>query len=252
MKIRIFLSISFLALAGCLLVIPNIINARAFSDPYTFDVNSSPYGIPFKDWTAKWSSWYFSIPKEKQWNNRDSTGYVPEDCSYLQDQTNPVFYMPFVGAELGSKATMTCNVPQNKAILVPIDGATSDYSDPTVKTKTPNELIRLLTQSNIYPVSFDLTLDGHPLSITNEEKYKVTSNLFDLVLPANNIWGERPGPDKAITQNWWVMLKPLPPGDHILHYFTGYRDSKSDPTIPPGQGNQSPYAQEVTYHIVVK
>jgi hypothetical protein len=32
-----------------------------------------------------------------------------------------------------------------------------------------------------------------------------------------------------------------------LPYVTGYRDSKSDPTIPPGQGNDTPYIQDLTH-----
>ena len=147
---------------------------------------------------------------------------------------------------------MTCNVPHNKAMLLALDGGTSDYSDPTVKTKTPGELIRLVIKSNIYPNSFDITLDGHPLALTNDESYKVQSDLFNLTLPADNLWGEHAGPDQAITQGWWVMLKPLPPGQHTVHYTMGYRDSKSDPTIPPGQCNQAPYIQDVTYRLAVK
>jgi hypothetical protein len=98
----------------------------------------------------------------------------------------------------------------------------------------------------------DITLDGHPLALTNDEAYKVQSDLFNLTLPANNLWGEPAGPDQAITQGWWLMLKPLPPDQHTVHYTMGYRDSKSDPTIPPGQGNQAPYIQDVTYRLVVK
>jgi hypothetical protein len=39
------------------------------------------------------------------------------------------------------------------------------------------------------------------------------------------------------------MLKPLPPGEHTLHYTTGYKVSRSDPSIPPGQGNTAPYTR---------
>lgn len=253
MKLGIFLSIFSILLLTSLAVILSLDIVRAQdTDPYTFNIHSSPYGISFKDWIAKYSSWYFSVPKQENWDFRNSPNYTPKDCSYLQDPASPVFFLPYVGAELGQVATMTCNVPQNKAMLASIVGATSDYSDPTVKTKTPEELIKLVTKSNVYPISFRITLDGHPLAITNEETYKVQSNLFDLTLPANNIWGEPTGPDKAIVQGWWVMLKPLPPGDHVLHYTAGYRDSRSDPSIPAGQGNQKPYIQDVTYHLIVK
>jgi hypothetical protein len=48
------------------------------------------------------------------------------------------------------------------------------------------------------------------------------------------------------------MLKPLPTGEHIIRYTTGYRDHRSDPTIPEGKGNKNPYIQEVTYRLIVR
>lgn len=38
------------------------------ANPVTFPVNSSPYGVPFKDWTAKWDKWIIEIPKSMNWN----------------------------------------------------------------------------------------------------------------------------------------------------------------------------------------
>jgi hypothetical protein len=253
MELFSFLTFIALVLIVSLAVTPSIVQAQG-TDPYTFPVNSSPYGTAFKDWAAKWSAWINTVPKSQNWNFQNSPGvkYVPEDCSYLQNPASPVFFLPYVGAERGSVAAMTCNVPHDKAVIFQIDGATSDYSDPTVKTKTPAELIRLATQSNVYPNSFEVTLDGHPLAFTNDEGHKVQTDLYNLTLPADNLWGEPAGPDHAISQGWWVMLKPLPPGQHTVHYTTGYRDSRSDPTIPPGQGNQAPYIQDVTYHLIVK
>jgi len=41
-------------------------------------------------------------------------------------------------------------------------------------------------------------LDGHPLALTNEEVYKIQSDLYYFTLPVKNIWGEPAGPDKGI------------------------------------------------------
>ena len=56
----------------------------------------------------------------------------------MQDPSSPVFFLPWVGVEQGTYATVTCIVPHNKAILISVDAGTGDYSDPTVKTKTPS------------------------------------------------------------------------------------------------------------------
>ena len=87
-------------LIGSLAVTPglNFVQAQG-TDPYTFPVNSSPYGIPFKDWIAKWSAWYFTVPKTENWNfqNSPAVKYVPKDCSYLQNPASLVFFLPYVG-----------------------------------------------------------------------------------------------------------------------------------------------------------
>jgi hypothetical protein len=256
MRLVVVLSSGSLLLIMSLTVIlyHNFVQAQG-SDPYTFTVNSSPYGISYKNWTAKWAAWQDGIPNSYNWNFKNTPGvnYVPKDCSYMQDPSSPVFFLPWVGAEQGTYVTVTCIVPHNKAILISVDGGTADYSDPSVKTKTPSELNRLVTSSNIYPNEFKTTLDGHSLDLINDEAHKVTSDLFNLTLPKDNVWGEPEGPDKAITQGWWLMLKPLSAGEHTVHYNTGYGNSKSNPAkIPPGQGNAAPYIQDVTYHLTVK
>jgi hypothetical protein len=163
-----------------------------------------------------------------------------------------VYFLPWVGIERGTTATATCTVPRDKAILLSVTGGIADYSDPSVKTKTPAELLKIVTEGNVYPNKFDATLDGKPLHLVNDETHKVTSDLFNFTLPKDNIWEEPEGPDSAIEQGWWIMLKPLSPGEHTLHYTTGYRDSRSDPSIPPGQGNLAPYIQDTTYRLIVK
>jgi hypothetical protein len=256
MRLAVILSSGSLLLIMSLTVslVLSFVQAQG-SDPYTFPVNSSPYGISYKNWTAKWSAWQEEIPKSYNWNFKDTPGvnYVSKDCSYMQDPSSPVFFLPWVGKELGTYVTVTCIVPHNKAILISVDSGTGDYSDPSVKLKTPSELIRLETESNKYPNEFHSTLDGRPLDLINDEVHKVTSDLYNLTLPKDNLWGEPEGPGKAITQGWWLMLKPLPTGEHTVHYNTGYGNSKSNPAnIPPGQGNPKGYIQDVTYHLVVK
>lgn len=243
------------ALIMSLIVVPQVNFVRGQStDPYIFSVDSSPYSTSFKEWTQKWWQWYVSVPKlnNPNFEEAEDVKYVPKPCSYLQDPASPVFFVPYVIREKGAFATMTCDVPRNKAIMVGIDNGIMDFGDPTVQPKTVDMLTKIVTQSNIFPNKFDITLDGKPLALTNEQKYRVQSEPVNTTLPQNNIWDERPGTYLSVADGWYLMLKPLPPGDHILHYTTGYRDHKSDPTIPSGQGNKDPYIQDVTYHLVVK
>jgi hypothetical protein len=242
-----------MALIASLVITTTVNFVRGASwDPYSFPVNSSPYGVPYKDWTAKYWEWRVSVPKLNTPNYQDAPGYKSVECSYLQNQSSPVMFLPYVGKERGTVTTASCNIPHSKAIFIQIDGGLSDYSDPTVQPKTQDTLVNQVSRSNVYPNPFDITLDGQPLSLTNDESFKVQSNFFNFTLPPNNLWDEPAGPDTGIGQGWYLFLKPLSPGVHVLHYTTGYRSTSSDPTIPPGQGNNAAYIQDVTYRLIVK
>ena len=59
-------------------------------------------------------------------------------------------------------------------------------------SQKPLEITELVKKSNEFPVEFDITLDGKPLNLTNEENDRVTSTPFNITLPENNIWNEPP------------------------------------------------------------
>ena len=72
---------------------------------------------------------------------------------------------------------------------------------------------------------------------------------FYINLPDNNIWNESPHtPYLAVADGWYLMLKPLSAGKHILHYTTGYKI----PFAAVGGANQEGYIQDVTYNLIVK
>ena len=74
-KQAIALSGSLLFLVLSLMVVPGLNFVQAVgSDPHTFSENSSPYGIPYKDWTAKWAAWLDSLPRSQNWNFQNSPG----------------------------------------------------------------------------------------------------------------------------------------------------------------------------------
>ena len=46
------------------------------------------------------------------------------------------------------------------------------------------------------------------------------SDFFNITLPEHNLWGEKevPGTYKGITEGYFLLLNPLPPGNHTLYY----------------------------------
>jgi hypothetical protein len=59
-------------------------------------------------------------------------------------------------------------------------------------------------------------VDGAQLR--NLENYRVESQLFDLTLPENNVFPAPPGKTKAVSDGFWVFLKPLPVGNHEIDF----------------------------------
>src|SRR5689334_9118292 len=149
MELILLTTSMFIVLIASLVITPTFNVVRgASSDPYSFPVNSSPYGIPFKDWTAKWWTWYQSVPELNNANFQNVPRYVPVECSYLQNSSSPVMFLPYIGKERGT-TTASCNIPHGKAVLILVDGGESDYSDPAVQPKTPETLINQVTTSNV-------------------------------------------------------------------------------------------------------
>jgi hypothetical protein len=105
--------------------------------------------------------------------------------------------------------------------------------------------------------SLYVTVDGdHLKDLTS---YRVISPVFHYTLPLNNPPGSLnlidyltggqlivTGLQKpAVSDGFYVLLKPLPPGDHLIK-FGGI----SQPAVDP-MGDTSPFQLDVTYHIHV-
>ena len=227
--------------------------AKGSSDDRYFSLDSSPYGKSYQEWMEDWWKWYVSVDKLHSPNFEGLIdGHEQVECSYNQNISSPVFHLWFINPDRGQIVEESCNIPQGKAVAVPIDLGLMDYNDPKVDVKTEDNLARIVKESNIFPNEFDITLDGTPLNFTNDESNRVSTDLFNVTLPENNIWYDTAVESlSSVADGWILLLKPLTPGEHILKYTGGYRDHRSDPGIPTGQGNKDPYIQEVTYRLLV-
>jgi hypothetical protein len=86
--------------------------------------------------------------------------------------------------------------------------------------------------------TLQVTVDGK--NIKQLWKYRVQSPVFDITLPDDNIIGLPPGKGASVSDGYWLMLEPLSPGDHTIHYEGAFVSGT-------GKG----FKQNVTYHITV-
>src|SRR6202022_1643583 len=66
--------------------------------------------------------------------------------------------------------------------------------------------------------TLEATVDGRTLQ--NLEEYRAHSNPppFTYTAVSGNLFGLPPGSGKSVADGFWIMLRPLSPGKHTLHF----------------------------------
>ena len=107
-----------------------------------FEANSTPFGLTYGEWTAKWWQWAYSIPKDTHPAYDDSGKY----CTV--NQNGPVWFFP---GTYGKPVIRECTIPSGKAILFPILNSECSVAEfPNLKT--------ILEEYRIQSLPFNFTL----------------------------------------------------------------------------------------------
>ena len=141
-----------------------------------------------------------------------------------------------------SSPERTCDIPKDKAILIPIISGQADLGDPEQTDTSDKGMIQAVKTGNNY-AAISVKLDNTTLNFNEDPKFRALSAFYNMTLPEHNLWEEKekPGTYKAVTDGYFLFLKPLSEGNHTLYYEAA--------TNPP---NPNVYAQTVKYHLNVK
>ena len=168
--------------------------------------DDEPFGKTWEEWTVEWWRWVLSIPKESN-PGIDATG---EKFDTIQNNANVLF---LVGT-YGGFARRSHTISAGKAILFPIINFTTSFiSDPNLKTESELKSYSKHDIDDI--VNKETTIDG--IRLQDVQKYRVQSPIFDVTYPDDNIFGLLSGSTRAVSDGYWVFLKPLSPGIHDIH-----------------------------------
>lgn len=203
------LAVSAVLLVSVLTFQPAAILAQTSSgtsnNPMIYPPDAKPYGKSYSEWTTEWWKWFVSIPNDDNPIN-DQTG---QNCAV--GQNGPVWFLVGSG---GGEAERSCEVPAGKAILIPAIIVECSYAeDDSLKTEADLRTCAKSDQDQVTDVS--ATIDGTELS--DQQVYRVDSPLFDVTFPNNNVFSAAEGPTQAVSDGFWVFIKPLPPGKHDIH-----------------------------------
>jgi len=216
-----------------LIMVSVIFTARADSiNPGLYSADSRPYGLTFAQWSEKWWRWFVSIPQPENPGN-DNTGKY---CAIGQNDPNVWF---LTGAGSGT-FVRSCTIPAGKVIVFQPAGTECSYAEnPSLKTESE---LRTCAISGDQVSSIHVTIDGRNLQ--NLQNYIVQTPLFDLTFPENNIFGVAAGLSQAVSHAYLIILQPLSPGNHDIHF-----DQVTLGSPETGTGN---YGYDITYHLTIK
>lgn len=82
--------------------------------------------------------------------------------------------------------------------------------------KTELDLRKCAKADQDKATNLQVTVDG--LAIPDLKKYRVQSPLFNMTLPNNNALSLPPGNTQAVSDGFWILLKPLAVGKHTIHF----------------------------------
>jgi hypothetical protein len=196
-----------------------------------FPPDSKPYGLTYGEWTSKWWQWAYMMPEASN-PMVDNTG---EKCA--NNQSGPVW---FLAGTAGGAVTRECAIPSDIAILIPIINVLCDSAlDRSLDTEAKLRECAKTDQDTV--TGKEITVDG--TNIANLDSYRFQSPVFNLTYPENNIAGVAPQTAKAVSDGFWVLLEPLSPGSHEIHF----KATLGDPTAI-GTAN---FALDVRYLLTV-
>ena len=218
-----------------LLVILALVISQILLSAYAQDNNSAVYskdsaafGVPYKDWIARWWQWNVGIPSSE--HPRDH--YTAEKCTV--NQNGSVWFIPDI---LTGKEERTCTILEGKSILVPLITGECDMSESPSLTDT--DLIQCSKAGNEYG-AISATLDGQ--KIENLDSYRTATDFFNLTYVKDNIFEVPAGTYRGIADGFFVFLKPLSAGNHDLQI----KISVTNPTTPSYN-----FASEAIYHLKI-
>ena len=91
---------------------------------------------------------------------------------------SPVFFL-FTPLVDEPSVERTCDVPKDKAILIPIINAEADTGDPEQTDKSEQGMIQSAKSGNDYG-AITVKLDGTKLDFNEDPKFRVVSNFFNI------------------------------------------------------------------------
>jgi hypothetical protein len=198
------------------------------SNPGVLPPGSEPYGLSYGEWGALWWQW------------AEATDFLPvvdetgEFCHLGQE--GPVWFLAgTILSPAPAQIERECTVPAGKALFFPLMNIAVSTEGPGFEDLTEDEL-REIANWLVDQMAVSCTVNGKELE--DLDKYVADSPLFTFF------------EHDAVADGFWIMLAPLPVGEHTIEFSGVVVIPEEDPFdlgFPPGLV----LGLDVTYYLTV-
>ena len=200
-------------LAAMLLILSTAAVSAHNQNTGVFPISSHPYGKSYGEWSAKWWQYAFSV-----------TSF--DKC--VSDRSGKVWFL--AGTADGSIASRNCTVPEGKAILIPV--FVVEWSDlegacplPDVKGNpiqgSDAKALRACAHAfaaHAYASDAKRKVQIDKTKLQDLKQYEAVSPYFSFTAVTGNLFSVPAGKGHSVADGFWIMLKPLCSGKHVVHF----------------------------------
>jgi hypothetical protein len=181
--------------------------------------SAHPHGRTYEDWAAAWWQYVLSVPAAEN-PLLDETG---ANCAV--GQSGHVFFLVGILNVSGTAVRTECVVPTGVMLFFPVVNTICTNEPPPF---VPTEELRSCAAGPIETAT-DLAVEIDGASVENLPRFRAESPVFGFTLPEGNLLGGAAGacspdpevgacvPYLAAADGFYLMLPPLPPGEHTIH-----------------------------------
>jgi len=176
-----------------------VVSARA-KQVAVFSPGERVAGTDQKQWVRRFWEWGRSFPADES-PSADFTGHR---CG--SGQSGPVWFL--TGTRESKPVSRECEVPAGKILLIPLVNTLAQVNPG--QDVACDRILVSLGQFASGVTDLRLTVDGAP--VDSLERFRLTTECFTLRDVSRNMNGLAAG------TGYWVFMKPLPKGRHVLEF----------------------------------
>jgi hypothetical protein len=179
-------------------------SGRGNPNPGVLPPTSRVQGLTYGEWEARYTQYVFSIPTLQN----PYAGGTGNHCIFQRNGNVALVAYDFTLNEI------ECEVPVGMKLFLVVLGVECSTVEPFPFYGGNEEELRACATSFTF-TDLQASIDG--IAVTNLDRYLITSPLFQLTLPEDNILGSDELTALSVAHSVVLMLAPLSPGEHTIY-----------------------------------